>query len=62
LSVSTSEYVDFKALIDRILVLDHGKVVEFDTPWNLLQKDDGVFRSLCKQSGEEATLLEVRVT
>ncbi|KAJ2025899.1 hypothetical protein IWW57_003219, partial [Coemansia sp. S610] len=37
---------------DRVLVLDKGKVVEFDTPWNLLQLDGGIFRSMCKKSGE----------
>lgn len=43
----------------RILVLDHGKVVEFGTPWDLIQKD-GMFRELCRQSGEDAQLMEVR--
>ena len=42
----------------RILVLDHGKVVEFGTPWDLIQKD-GMFRELCRQSGEDAQLMEV---
>jgi hypothetical protein len=45
----------------RILVLDHGKVLEFGTPWELLQKEDGSFRDLCKQSGEEAQLFEVSI-
>ncbi|KAG0219462.1 hypothetical protein BGX33_002732 [Mortierella sp. NVP41] len=36
---------------NRILVLDHGKVVEFDTPIALLNKPDGVFRSICNPSG-----------
>jgi ABC-type multidrug transport system fused ATPase/permease subunit len=45
--------------LDKILVLDHGKVVEFGTPWELLQKDDGVFRDLARQSGEETQLFEV---
>jgi hypothetical protein len=27
------------------------KVVEFDTPFNLIQKPDGVFRSMCLKSG-----------
>ncbi len=42
----------------RILVLDHGKVVEFGTPWELIQAE-GPFRELVKQSGEENTLIEV---
>jgi hypothetical protein len=40
-------------------VLDHGKVVEFGTPWELMQDEKGVFRDLCRQSGEEGQLLEV---
>lgn len=43
----------------RILVLDHGKVVEFGTPWELIQAN-GSFRDLVKQSGEENTLIDVR--
>ncbi|KAJ6542780.1 multidrug resistance-associated ABC transporter [Mycena capillaripes] len=39
--------VDF----DRLLVLDKGKVVEFDTPLRLMQKEDGIFRSMCLESG-----------
>lgn len=35
---------------DRILVLDAGKVVEFDTPLRLFMKEDGVFRSMCERS------------
>ncbi|KAK6465616.1 hypothetical protein DFJ63DRAFT_25619 [Scheffersomyces coipomensis] len=36
---------------DRILVLDHGKVKEFDTPENLLNDETSEFYSLCKESG-----------
>ncbi|KAJ6577612.1 multidrug resistance-associated ABC transporter [Mycena capillaripes] len=36
---------------DRLVVLDHGTVVEFDTPYTLIQKEDGVFRSMCLKSG-----------
>ena len=43
-------------------MLDHGKVVEFGTPWELMQKEGGAFRALCKQSGEEAQLFEVGFT
>ncbi|OXH00309.1 hypothetical protein C370_07338, partial [Cryptococcus neoformans A1-35-8] len=45
--------------LDKILVLDHGKVMEYGTPWELLQKEGGFFRDLCKQSGEEAQLWEI---
>ena len=33
---------------DRIMVLDSGKVVEFDTPQNLLKIENGVFAKLWK--------------
>jgi hypothetical protein len=32
-------------------VLDKGKIVEFDTPLRLMQKDDGIFRGMCLKSG-----------
>ncbi|KAG5369967.1 Metal resistance protein [Yarrowia sp. C11] len=40
---------------DRIVVLDAGKVVEFDTPENLLKKEDSYFYALVTKSkgGEE---------
>jgi ABC-type multidrug transport system fused ATPase/permease subunit len=34
-----------------LLVLDKGKVVEFDTPSRLIQKEDGIFRNMCLKSG-----------
>lgn len=36
---------------DRILVLASGKVVEFDTPRNLLQKNDGLFSKMVDETG-----------
>ncbi|KAJ6507515.1 hypothetical protein DFH09DRAFT_1050573 [Mycena vulgaris] len=36
---------------DRLLVLDKGKVVEFDTPLRLMRKEDSIFRSMCLKSG-----------
>ena len=27
------------------------QIVEFDTPWNLIQKEDGIFRNMCLKSG-----------
>ncbi|KJA28401.1 hypothetical protein HYPSUDRAFT_62031 [Hypholoma sublateritium FD-334 SS-4] len=35
---------------DRILVLDDGKIVEFDTPEALLSRSNGFFRELCRKS------------
>ena len=36
---------------DRLIVLDQGRVVEFDTPYNLINKEGGVFRNMCLNSG-----------
>ncbi|CAR25148.1 ATP-binding cassette glutathione S-conjugate transporter YCF1 [Lachancea thermotolerans CBS 6340] len=36
---------------DRILVLDSGKVAEFDTPDNLLKNPESLFYSLCYEAG-----------
>ncbi|ORX73758.1 hypothetical protein DL89DRAFT_263774, partial [Linderina pennispora] len=36
---------------DRVLVLDKGKVAEFDTPANLLNRQGSIFRSMCEKSG-----------
>lgn len=35
---------------DRILVMDAGKVAEFDTPLNLFDNEDSIFRSLCNEA------------
>ncbi|TFK93972.1 ABC protein [Polyporus arcularius HHB13444] len=36
---------------DRILVLDDGKIAEFDTPKNLFSRRDGIFHGMCERSG-----------
>ncbi|XP_077296379.1 multidrug resistance-associated protein 1-like [Arctopsyche grandis] len=36
---------------DKIMVLDKGKLVEFDSPTSLLQDEDSVFYSLAKDAG-----------
>ncbi|CAO3567640.1 unnamed protein product [Mortierella alpina] len=36
---------------NRILVLEQGRIAEFDTPMALLNKVDGVFRNICNPSG-----------
>lgn len=35
---------------DRILVMDRGRLNQFDTPWRLFNTD-GIFRSMCDKSG-----------
>ena len=41
---------------DRLIVLDKGELAEFDTPLNLIQKEGGIFRSMCLNSGTFAEL------
>jgi ABC-type multidrug transport system fused ATPase/permease subunit len=36
---------------DRVLVLDSGKVAEFDTPKALLRNPQSLFRKLCDETG-----------
>ncbi|KAJ2523410.1 hypothetical protein GGI11_001469 [Coemansia sp. RSA 2049] len=38
---------------DKVLVLDNGRVAEYDTPHNLLQIKDGIFRSMCEEAGDK---------
>ncbi|GES92340.1 multidrug resistance-associated ABC transporter [Rhizophagus clarus] len=37
---------------DKVLVLDQGRVLEFDSPYNLISNPDSKFYQMCKQSGE----------
>lgn len=37
---------------DRILVLDSGRIVEFDTPERLLGNPDGFFMQMCRKSAD----------
>ncbi|KAF8980715.1 hypothetical protein BGZ46_003790 [Entomortierella lignicola] len=41
---------------DKILVLDHGRVQEYDSPKALMNRRDGLFYSLAEQAGEELSL------
>lgn len=36
---------------DRVVVMDAGKVIEFDTPANLMATESSVFRGMCIKSG-----------
>jgi len=46
---------------DRILVLDDGRVLEYDTPWNLIQKR-GAFWEMIMQTGDSDALIEAAKT
>jgi ATP-binding cassette subfamily C (CFTR/MRP) protein 4 len=39
---------------DKILVMNFGRVAEFDSPLNLLNKHDGIFRSMIHATGNES--------
>ncbi|KAI2471956.1 P-loop containing nucleoside triphosphate hydrolase protein [Annulohypoxylon bovei var. microspora] len=41
---------------DKVLVLDHGVVVEYGHPHELLQNENGNFRSMCEMSGDMEVL------
>ncbi|KAI8051599.1 hypothetical protein BDF22DRAFT_777181 [Syncephalis plumigaleata] len=42
---------------DRVMVLDTGRLVEFDKPSVLIKQPDSLFRNLCERSGELELLL-----
>ncbi|OJD19343.1 hypothetical protein AJ78_00705 [Emergomyces pasteurianus Ep9510] len=43
---------------DKVLVLDHGEVVEYDGPWQLINRKGGSFRAMCENSGNFEGLME----
>ena len=43
---------------DKVLVLDKGKLEEYDAPWELITKEGGIFRGMCEFSGDFEGLLE----
>ena len=45
-------------------MLSSGKVIEFDTPFNLLQRESSVFHSMVKKTGvtESERLRKIAVT
>ncbi|XP_006463829.1 hypothetical protein AGABI2DRAFT_187296 [Agaricus bisporus var. bisporus H97] len=44
---------------DKIMVLDAGRIVEYDSPSNLLRFENGFLRSLVEESGEKERLYEM---
>jgi ABC-type multidrug transport system fused ATPase/permease subunit len=44
---------------DKIMVLDAGNLIEFDTPLNLLKREDGALRGLVDQSGDVENLYQM---
>ncbi len=48
---------------DRILVMDAGRVAEFDAPLALFDKEDSIVRSLCNEANlSRADILKIRAT
>lgn len=43
---------------DKVLVLDKGKVIEYDAPWELISRERGIFRGMCEMSGDLEALTE----
>ena len=43
---------------DKVLVLDKGKVIEYDHPWELISREGGIFRGMCEMSGDLDILTE----
>jgi ABC-type multidrug transport system fused ATPase/permease subunit len=44
---------------DKIMVLDAGDMVEFDSPANLLKKTGGFLKSLVDESGDREVLYQL---
>ncbi|KAG6889349.1 hypothetical protein C0992_005577 [Termitomyces sp. T32_za158] len=50
-----------EAYYDRVLVMDAGKVAEFDTVLNLYDNDSSIFRSLCNEANlQRSDILRIR--
>ena len=43
---------------DKVLVLDKGKMIEYDSPWELISREGSIFRGMCEMSGDLETLIE----
>ncbi|KAG7091560.1 hypothetical protein E1B28_010587 [Marasmius oreades] len=46
---------------DRIMVLDAGRIVEFDTPRELLNREGGVLKALVEESADKGVLIDMAV-
>ena len=51
-------------MVTLLQVLSSGKVIEFDTPFNLLQKHNSVFHNMVKKTGamESEKLKKIAMT
>jgi len=46
---------------DKVLVLEQGEVIEFGEPIELMDKEDGLFKGMCEESGEADVLRELAI-
>jgi len=58
-TITIAHRLDTIADSDRVLVMDMGRIAEFDAPHVLLQKEKGLFRSMCVDSHAEDTIRQV---
>lgn len=58
-SLAIAHRLSTVADFDRILVMDDGKAVEFDTPAALMGIEDGIFRGLVEQSSDRVGIERV---
>lgn len=43
---------------DKVLVLDKGEVIEYDSPWSLLSNEKSIFYGMCEMSGDLGSLID----
>ncbi|KAL6712798.1 Transporter of the ATP-binding cassette (ABC) [Lecanora helva] len=43
---------------DKVLVLDKGTMIEYDSPWKLISTEGSIFRGMCEMSGDLDMLVE----
>ena len=43
---------------DKVLVLDKGEMIEYESPWDLISREGSIFRGMCEMSGDLETLTE----
>ena len=43
---------------DKVLVLDKGRMIEYDSPWELISNEESIFHGMCEMSGDLEVLIE----
>ena len=47
------------AYYDKVIVMDAGRVAEYDTPLNLLNNNKSIFYIMCERSGDLNNILSI---